>query len=213
MNHYTYELTCKNMKYIGVRSCECLPNEDTDYWGSSKYNPKDLREVGVKEVLAEFSTRLEAAQHEIDLHSLYDVGANPEYWNRSKQTSTGFDTTGTTMSDETKSKLAAANTGKTFSDEHRAKISAAQTGKTFSNEHRANMSAAKTGDKHPRFKLANIYCRYTNNLIAEAVGVKDWCKSNGYDYSCLGKTAHADKSIPSTTTNRHYHKGIYAQYV
>lgn len=213
MNHYTYELTCHNMKYIGVRSCECLPTEDTDYWGSSKYNPNDLREVGVKGVLAQFDTRLEAAQHEIDLHDLYDVGANPEYWNRAKSTTTGFDVSGTTHSDEAKAKIGAAHAGKVTSDKTKAKMSAAQTGelshsfgKTLSEEAKAKLSADK-------IKPVNIHCRYTNNLIAENVGASPWAKANGYNHSHLCKTAKADRSKPSSRSNQHYHKGIYAQYV
>ncbi len=36
--HYTYIILNKNtqMKYIGVRSCSCLPENDDEYMGSSK---------------------------------------------------------------------------------------------------------------------------------------------------------------------------------
>ena len=41
MNHYTYLITyTTGKKYIGVRSCKCLPEEDTNYIGSSKYTNK-----------------------------------------------------------------------------------------------------------------------------------------------------------------------------
>jgi len=164
MNHYTYELTYRDIKYIGVRSCECLPEEDTDYWGSSKYNPEDLRESGTKAVLNRFDTRLEAVQHEVDLHNLYDVGSNPDYWNRSKQTSTGFDVTGVKVSDETKAKVAAAlsvaMTGLRHSEETKAKIAASQPDRSGNKNPMANpiwqrtcIHCSKTMDKgnHNRF--------------------------------------------------------------
>lgn len=99
--HYTYLITNTNtnMKYIGVRSCNCLPENDS-YMGSSKYLTEDIRQESLanftKEILSLFETRVEAINEEIRLHNLYDVAKNPEYYNKAKQTSTGFDTTGTT---------------------------------------------------------------------------------------------------------------------
>lgn len=42
--HYTYELinTKSNIKYIGVRSCECQPQEDIHYLSSSKTVKEEL---------------------------------------------------------------------------------------------------------------------------------------------------------------------------
>jgi hypothetical protein len=38
MNHYVYKITFQNQPYVyyGSRSCECLPEEDTEYLGSPK---------------------------------------------------------------------------------------------------------------------------------------------------------------------------------
>ena len=98
-HNYTYLITniTNNMKYIGARSCACLP-EDDPYTGSSKSLTAIMVENSdqfIKEILSDFPTRILAVSEEIRLHNLYDVAVNPEYYNKSKQTSIGFDTTGT----------------------------------------------------------------------------------------------------------------------
>lgn len=94
MNHYTYEIKFENnMKYIGVRSCKC-PIEEDSYLGSSKIIPAELYKTCTKTILSTFPTRVEAIQHEIDLHNMYDVCKNPEYYNQAKQTHVLFNQQG-----------------------------------------------------------------------------------------------------------------------
>jgi hypothetical protein len=113
MNHYTYLLINKNngMLYIGKRSCKCTPYEDTSYMSSSTYVPKN---ECIKVILKEFTTAEEAIKHEIHLHDVHNVSVNPTFYNKSKQTSTGFDTTGIShpCTEEAKAKLSAAKKGK-----------------------------------------------------------------------------------------------------
>lgn len=101
--HYVYRITNLNpvderKYYIGVRSSKVKPEEDTNYKSSSKYLKKAIKEIGhsnfVKEILTEWSSRELATKEEIRLHNNFDVAKNPEYYNMSKQTSTGFDPTG-----------------------------------------------------------------------------------------------------------------------
>lgn len=94
MNHYTYEITFENnMKYIGVRSCKCPINEDP-YTGSSKIIPPELYATCEKKILKIFNTRIEAVEHEINLHNELDIVVNKQYYNQAKQTSTFFDQSG-----------------------------------------------------------------------------------------------------------------------
>lgn len=127
MNHYTYIIKHKNLnlKYIGVRSCECLPKDDTNYWGSSKHLPKNAKETHSKRVLKTFSTRKEALEHEIYLHNKYEVATNINFYNKANQTSVGFDTTGTTL---------------VFTELHKQRISEAMKGKKHSEERRKKSS-------------------------------------------------------------------------
>ena len=112
--HYTYRITniVEKKYYYGVHSCNCLPKEDigVKYFSSSKNkafkddikeNPQNYKYKVVKI----FSTRKEALEHEIFLHAKFNVGVNKKFYNGSKQTSTKFDTTGITYSDERKKHL------------------------------------------------------------------------------------------------------------
>lgn len=143
MYHYTYEITYKTgMKYIGVRSSKIKPELDK-YMGSSKHTPKK----GVKVILNTFTTRKEAVAHEIYLHNYNDVSNNLNYYNKAKQTSIGFDTTGTKhmTSQETKDKISKSHKGKIFSKEHKENISKSRQGLKPSKESIAKMVAKTTG--------------------------------------------------------------------
>ncbi len=64
--HYTYKITDldTNKFYIGVRSCDCKPEDDVKYLGSSKtFKPKNYR----KEILCSFPSRRDANIAEMGL--------------------------------------------------------------------------------------------------------------------------------------------------
>ena len=130
--------------YIGLRSCECLPEED-NYWGSSKYLPEDVSETFDKFILGEFATREEAITDEIRRHKMNDVARNPLFINKARQTSTGFDRSGVPA---------------IFSEEHKRKLSEAGKGKKMSKEARKKMSEVKKGIKRSeevRRKLSEVF--------------------------------------------------------
>lgn len=98
MHHYVYLLIDTDPQdsrkfYIGVRSSKFRPYEDP-YMGSSKSMTKEEKHRCDKLLLEEFPTRKEAVAYEVFLHTKFDVARNPEFYNKAKQTSTGFDTTG-----------------------------------------------------------------------------------------------------------------------
>ena len=133
-HHYVYSSYEEwGREYIGVRSCNCLPEEDTKYFGSFK--DKTFKPTG-KTILFVCETRIEATEIEIELHNFFDVAVNPQFANKAKQTSTKFDTTGVPNSKEIKKKISEANSGKTHTEETKKKL-----------------SVAKSGENHPRFGL------------------------------------------------------------
>ena len=148
-NNYTYLLQSQtsDMMYIGLRSCECLPEEDNSYWGTSKHLPEDVSETFDKFILGVFETREEAITDEIRRHTMNDVARNPLFYNRAKQTSTGFDRSGVSMifSEEHKRKLSEKAKGRKLSEEHKRKVSESRKGKTMSEEHRRIVSEAQKG--------------------------------------------------------------------
>jgi hypothetical protein len=147
------------MKYIGVRSCSCLPENDDGYMGSSKPLDEAMEtspEAFVKTIIDTFPTREIANINEQWLHETYDVARNPLFYNQ-MNAPLGFYTGGKTGKDshwygkhhslETKKKLSAANSGdknvmygKKHSAETRVKMSVAK--KNMSPETRAKISAA-----------------------------------------------------------------------
>ena len=112
MYHYVYLLinTTTGDKYIGKRSCTVHPDLDTAYMGSSKYVPKEQCD---KIILSLHTSSKAALDEEIRLHNLYNVGVDPTFYNKAKQTSTSFDTTGikTSMKPETKLKIGLSSKG------------------------------------------------------------------------------------------------------
>ena len=164
MYHYTYLITYEDSKlYMGVRSCRKKPIEDTKYIGSSKHTPNN--NIIRKDILAEYSSRKKAVSAEIKYHNDNNIAVNPMYYNRSKQTSTKFDTTGVAcpQTPEHRNKIKVALTGRKrskaeckaiskgqlgcvkgpMSEAAKHKKSVALKGKTKTKEHIANMVASR----------------------------------------------------------------------
>jgi hypothetical protein len=116
--HYTYWITnTKEQKhYIGVRSSDIHPSKDlgTKYFSSSKdeefmSNQKEHPELYAYKVCGMFSTRKLALGDEIYQHNTHDVARNPRFYNKSKQTDEGFDSTGFNHNDNTKEIISSKN--------------------------------------------------------------------------------------------------------
>jgi hypothetical protein len=87
-SHYTYYSYEEfGRGYIGVRSCDCEPEEDVDYFGS--YTDKTF-EPTQKIILQTYETREEANEDEVILHEFYQVDVNSHFANQAKQTSEKF---------------------------------------------------------------------------------------------------------------------------
>jgi hypothetical protein len=83
--YYSYEEYGRG--YFGSRGCECLPEEDINYFGS--FRDKTFKPTQ-KIILGIYETREEAYADEIILHDYYDVANNPHFANRANATSTKF---------------------------------------------------------------------------------------------------------------------------
>lgn len=222
MYHYTYLLLHKTtaMRYIGVRTSEVPPLQDIHYWGSSKYIPSDVKQTHLKIILKEFPTREEAVNHEILLHDLNNVAASPNFYNKSKQTSTTFDTSGITLSEEHKEKCRIASTGKTHTQETKDKLSKLLKGRVFSPESRQKMSdSQKALAKQPHYRNGReglIVTQETREKISKAVKEKQ-CNNgiNNNTFKPWFIIKDGVKTIYDSTTKREkslsdgYSKGYY----
>ncbi len=109
--YYSYEEWGRG--YIGRRSCYCLPEKDTLYFGSFS----DKTFCPTKKIILEtFDLVTQAIKAEIVLHDFYEVDVNPHFANKVKQTSTRFacrgNWKGKRHSQETKEKLSLINRGR-----------------------------------------------------------------------------------------------------
>jgi len=153
-----------------------------------------IREIGhnnfKKEILSTWKTRELAVIEEIRLHDKFDVAKNPLFYNKSKQTNTGFDTTGTTLSEEHKAKIRAkpfkkhteeskrlisqSKMGHEVSLTTRLKLSnspsaTSRLGKHHTPETKRKMSIIRSGSGSGSAKKINIYDNF-DNLIFETRG-------------------------------------------
>ena len=179
-SHYTYLLYNGEQFYIGVRSCNGLPENDYDYLSSS-HDEDFSNSIVAKTILRTFKTRKEAVKHEIQLHTFHDVGVNPRFANKVKQTATGFCTQGKKLSKEHRAKISASNKGisrnkgKKLSREHRSKLSAANKGNSshkgckHSKETRAKISAANKGNSYSKGSKHSAEHRAKNSAARQGL--------------------------------------------
>ena len=144
--HYTYYSYEEwGMGYFGSRSCDCLPEEDVNYFGS--FTHKNFHPTQKIILKSDYPTRADAMRDEVILHDYYDVAANPHFANRAKQTSTRFTQAGVSPSVETRKKLSKAGKGKKRSEETKQKMSKSFSGKYVSEETREKLRQAGLGKK------------------------------------------------------------------
>ena len=164
------------MKYIGVRSCNCLPENDFDYMSSSKILIEVMQktpEVFTKTIIDTFPTREIANANEQWLHETYDVARNPEFYNLCIAPM-GFCVAGRKVSEESRKKMSVARRGKIISSETRTKLSYANMGekngmygKTHSKETRKKLSDAVKGEKHPMY--GKTHSKETRKKLSVAI--------------------------------------------
>jgi len=161
LNHYTYKVTLPETGeyYIGVRSCKCLPEEDT-YKGSMCSWKVDKSKL-VKEIYTTFKSRELANEWErLAIETCIDEPLNRNYhipsvgyhvfglkgkkpgkpsWNK-----------GISHSEEHKRKLSIARQKRIippFTEEHKRKISESNKGKKASEKTRKLLSESHKGIK------------------------------------------------------------------
>lgn len=122
--HYVYRITniLENKHYYGTRTSKnILPIEDI----GKKYKSSSTDKVFMREqrehpenfkykIIREFKDRRTAIKFEILLHNKFNVGVNEKFYNRCKQTSTGWDNTGIKASEETRKKMSTSHSTNGF---------------------------------------------------------------------------------------------------
>lgn len=109
--HFLYEIRNKKVKksYIGVRSSNFIDigikyfssSTDKEFMEEQKLYPYRFDYI----VLLLCETKEEALYYEVYLHNYFNVSNNDNFYNKSNQTSKGFDTTGIPFKEEAKVKI------------------------------------------------------------------------------------------------------------
>lgn len=154
MYSYVYRITNVLTKkhYYGKRTSKIPPKKDlgVKYFSSStdkvfmldqKVNTKDYKYKVVRIV----TSPIEAVALEIYLHNKFDVGRNPNFYNKVKQSSIGFDSTGTTLSENHKQAIREKLIGRTMSETTREKLRLSSTKENLTIEARFAMGSANRG--------------------------------------------------------------------
>lgn len=135
--HYVYRITSiiENKHYYGSRSSILPPKEDLGfkYFTSSRdkefVSDLKLNTNNYKlKIVSVFLNRNAAMLLEIKLHNKFDVGKNPNFYNKCKATSTGFSMEGIKQSETTKIKRSESLIGRKSSPETKAKLSKLKIG-------------------------------------------------------------------------------------
>lgn len=177
--HYIYIIInlINNKKYIGDRSCDCLPEKDP-YLGSGINIKKAIKKYGKnnfkKEILEIFESREEAHKNEEKYINLYKTHISQNGYNidpkgglssnsdfsRKKQSERGFKRK---HSLKTIEKIRKSVTGMKLSEETKENMKKPKTeeakknmslssiGKPKSEKHKKNISNSKSGPNHPNW--------------------------------------------------------------
>lgn len=152
--HYTYYSYQEwGMGYFGSRSCDCLPEEDVNYFGS--FSDKTFKPTHKIILKSDYLTREDAVIDEIILHNFYEVDKNTHFANKAKQTSKKFITTsmvgeknhfyGKTHNEETKRKISLVHKGKTISEKGKLAVSKRHKGIPLSEDHKDKIRKSLIG--------------------------------------------------------------------
>lgn len=204
--YYTYLIWNKKtkMKYIGYHK----DNNDMDiYYGtpSSRKNEKNIEfqrllkensSLLKKRVLKWFDNKIDAINHEIEIHKKYDVKNNKMFYNDSNQNTYKFeyDRTGITHTDEARKKMS----------ESQKKIGnkPPNTKEWWTAEHSENCSKRVSGEKNPRARkvvIDNVEYSHIQDAVIK-LGIK---RSDVYEKikNCKNSYFIGDQSIPNSYMN------------
>jgi hypothetical protein len=150
-------------EYIGTRSSHNI-DIGKGYFTSSrdkvfKERFKNYPEQFICVIEGMYETREEAVGVEIFLHNFYDVGRNPHFINKAKQTSTGFDITG---NKEIAEKIGKSKKGVKLNISEEMKMKR----KVWINKKRPDHSKKMKGEKNPFY--GKKHSDETKRKISEA---------------------------------------------
>ena len=151
--YLSYESKPGGRNYIGKHSTENLHDGYLGSFSDKSFSPDSRIILGV------FNSAEAAVLSEIQWQRVFEVVKNPDFANKSYQTSKKFDTSGSKWSEEWKSERSKQytgsgnpNFGKETPPKVREKISQSLTGQTFTPERKAKQSLVLRGNANKKGK-------------------------------------------------------------
>lgn len=152
--HYVYRITnvVEGIHYYGKRTCKVDPvndlgityfssSSDTEFIRTQKEHPERFK----YKVIRIFQESNSALLFEVRLHDRFDVGNNTAFYNKSKQTTSKWTTSGMTVGESTRRKVSNAMKNRLMTEEHRKNLSKSAKGRIKSASHCKNISIAQSG--------------------------------------------------------------------
>ena len=196
--HYVYRITnmLESKHYYGVRTCKNIEPEkdigikyissslDKSFISEQKVHPEKFK----YKVIRYFSTRESAVEFEIILHNKFDIAKNPKFYNKSKQTSVGWDTSGYKHSAETKKKMSKSANNRSIE----TKINMSNAAKNRYSNGRVNPLIGRPRSKETILKMSEsnkgkVLSDYTKKLISESMLGESHHRFSGYYITPFGK--------------------------
>lgn len=217
--HYVYRITNKNVNkhYYGSRSSKILPHLDLGikYFSSSKdkdflKEQKEFREKFKYKVIKQFETRKEALLFEIKLHEKFEVDINPNFYNKSKQTTVGFfySNQGVKFSESHKEKIAFKSRNKSEKCKRLISEKVRKDWETMSNEKRIKkceaISKALTGKPQPEWKNKQHSERMSGSGNSKAKIIHIFDNLDNLVFKCHGnfKKVCLENSLPHVSLRK-----------
>lgn len=174
-------------KILGITYFSSMIKDDgIAFKRDQKENPQNYK----YKIIFIFDNKIDALTREIKLHSKFDVKNHPSFYNKSNQTSTGFDTTGIKPSDYNKQRTSETHKGVKRSPESVIKQSKTLTGRKLSVSHKQNLSKARKGKHYEKVsevqrKYLYItplgtfdYSRALESVQISKPTLQNWCRNN-----------------------------------
>jgi ribosomal protein S27AE len=145
-------------------------SSDISFRNDQKNNPQDYKYI----IVSIFNSREDAITFEVTLHKKFNVGINPSFYNKSKQTSDkfDFDSTGNHHTEETRRKIsesAKLRKGRPVSKETKTKLAEVQRGRIKSQDEKDKLSKSlSTLLKGKPLPMSDKPCPHCKKIMAKS---------------------------------------------
>lgn len=200
------------MPYMDLGIKYFSSSTDSDFINEQSSNPNIFR----YKIIKIFTNRNDALELEIRLHNKFDVGQNPLFYNKAKQTSTGFDMTGIPRTKEFKKHISELFTNRFFSEKTKKLISDNVTELWKNDEYVQKQKASRKpsdGIRNNNSKPVTIYDNNHQPILSVLFNIKESLDILGMPGTSFQQSLYKNKPLFQSTRKTDIakikNKGIY----